>query len=69
MGEDMVNVVGEGNMDEKTEILDEDIIEDGLLERSRGNNKAVGQRGRKKGHKAKARDENPVSKRSSRHIN
>lgn len=42
VGEDMVNVVGEGNMDEKIEILDEDIIEDGLLECSRGNNKVVG---------------------------
>lgn len=39
------------------------------LEHSRGKNKAVGQRGRKKGQKAKAQDENPASKRSSRRNN
>ena len=59
----------EGNVDVIEEILEEDKIEDGLLEKSRGKNKVVGQRGRKKGQKAKARDENPGTKRSSRHQN
>lgn len=61
--------VEEENLGEKTEICEEDVIEDALLERSREINKVIGQRGRKKGQKAKARDENPVSKRSSRHNN
>lgn len=41
------NVDDEGTVDEKDEILEEDKIEDGLLERSRGKNKVVDQRGRK----------------------
>lgn len=63
------NVEEEGIVEEKEETLEEDKIEDSLLEKSRGKNKGVGQRGRKKGQKAKDRDENPVSKRSSRHHN
>lgn len=36
-------------MDVIEEILEEDKIEDGLLEKSRGKNIVMGQRGRKKG--------------------
>ena len=37
----------EGNVDVIEEILEEDKIEDGLLEKSRGKNKVMGQRGMK----------------------
>ena len=52
--------------DEKLEIFEEEMLEDRLLEGSIGKDKANMQRGRKKGQKPKARDENPMkSKRSS----
>lgn len=62
-------VTEEGNIKEDNVVLEEDIIEEDLLERSRGKSKVVGQRGRKKGQKAKAREEIPASKRSSRYYN
>ena len=51
---------------QRLEDLENKRMEDSLLERSKGKDRAVHQRGRKKGQKAKARDANPVSKRSSR---
>lgn len=56
--------------EEKLEISEEEMLEDRLLEGSIGKDKSITQRGRKKGQKAKAWDENPMrSKRSSRRKN
>lgn len=58
--------MNEIEINEKMEELEEDILEDNYLERSRSKEKSVQKRGRKKGQKAKPRDANPVGKRSSR---